>query len=57
MSWGGVQQTVRPLLFRQQPVFLLQVSEGNTVEYAAEVEQITDPNREPRVMEPFAVQW
>ena len=31
--------------------------EGNTVEYTAEVEQITDPNREPRVMEPFPDQW
>lgn len=31
--------------------------EGNIVEYTAEVEQITNPNREPRVMEPFADQW
>jgi catechol-2,3-dioxygenase len=31
--------------------------EGNTVEYTAEVEQITDPNREPRVMEPYPDQW
>ena len=31
--------------------------EGNTVEYTAEVEQITDPNRQPRVMEPYADQW
>jgi catechol-2,3-dioxygenase len=31
--------------------------EGNTVEYTAEVEQITDPNRQPRVMQPFADQW
>jgi catechol-2,3-dioxygenase len=31
--------------------------EGNTVEYTAEVEQITDPRREPRVMEPYADQW
>ena len=31
--------------------------EGNTVEYTAEVEQITDPNRQPRVMEPYADVW
>lgn len=31
--------------------------EANTVEYTAEVEQITDPNREPRVMEAYADQW
>jgi catechol-2,3-dioxygenase len=31
--------------------------EDNTVEYTAEVEQITDPNRQPRVMEPYADQW
>jgi catechol-2,3-dioxygenase len=31
--------------------------EGNTVEYTAEVEQITDPNRQPRIMEPYADQW
>jgi catechol-2,3-dioxygenase len=31
--------------------------EGNTVEYTAEVEQITDPNRQPRVMQPYADQW
>jgi catechol-2,3-dioxygenase len=31
--------------------------EGNTVEYTAEVEQITDPNRQPRIMQPYADQW
>jgi hypothetical protein len=31
--------------------------ESNTVEYTAEVEQITDPNRQPRVMESYADQW
>jgi catechol-2,3-dioxygenase len=31
--------------------------EGNTVEYTAEVEQITDPTRQPRVMQPYADQW
>ena len=31
--------------------------EGNTVEYTAEVEQITDPDRQPRVMEPYPDQW
>jgi catechol-2,3-dioxygenase len=31
--------------------------EGNTVEDTAEVEQITDPSRQPRVMEPFPDQW
>jgi catechol-2,3-dioxygenase len=31
--------------------------EGNTVEYTAEVEQITDPDRPPRVMEPYPDQW
>lgn len=31
--------------------------EGNTVEYTAEVEQITDPDRQIRVQEPFADQW
>ena len=31
--------------------------EGNTVEYTAEVEQITDPNRKPRIMEPYPDQW
>jgi catechol-2,3-dioxygenase len=31
--------------------------EGNTVEYTAEVEQITDPNRQPRLQAPFADQW
>ena len=31
--------------------------EGNTVEYTAEVEQITDPDRQPRVMEPYADMW
>lgn len=31
--------------------------EGNIVEYTAEVEQITDPNRQPRLQEPFADQW
>ena len=31
--------------------------EGNTVEYTAEVEQITDHNRQPRVQEPIADQW
>jgi catechol-2,3-dioxygenase len=31
--------------------------EGNTVEYTAEVEQITDPNRQPRVVEPYQDRW
>jgi len=31
--------------------------EGNTVEYTAEVEQITDPDRQPRVMDPYPDQW
>jgi catechol-2,3-dioxygenase len=31
--------------------------EDNTVEYTAEVEQITDPNRQPRVQEPLADVW
>jgi catechol 2,3-dioxygenase-like lactoylglutathione lyase family enzyme len=31
--------------------------EGNTVEYTAEVEQITDPNRQPRVMKPNPDSW
>jgi len=31
--------------------------EGNTVEYTAEVEQLTDPDRQIRVQEPFADQW
>jgi len=32
--------------------------EGNTVEYTAEVEQLTDPDREIRIFdEPFADQW
>jgi catechol-2,3-dioxygenase len=31
--------------------------EGNTVEYTAEVEQITDSARVPRVQEPFADVW
>ena len=31
--------------------------EGNTVEYTAEVGQITDPNRQPRVMESYPDQW
>jgi catechol-2,3-dioxygenase len=31
--------------------------EGNTIEYTAEVEQITDPDRQIRVQEPFADQW
>jgi catechol 2,3-dioxygenase-like lactoylglutathione lyase family enzyme len=31
--------------------------EGNTVEYTAEVEQITDPNRVARVQEPMADVW
>jgi catechol-2,3-dioxygenase len=31
--------------------------EGNTVEYTAEVEQITDPNRQPRLQPPFADLW
>jgi catechol-2,3-dioxygenase len=31
--------------------------EGNTVEYTAEVEQITDPNRQPRVSAPIPDQW
>jgi catechol-2,3-dioxygenase len=31
--------------------------EGNTVEYTAEVEQLTDANREPRVMAPYPDQW
>ena len=29
----------------------------HTVEYTAEVEQITDPNRQPRVMELYADVW
>jgi catechol-2,3-dioxygenase len=31
--------------------------EGNTVEYTAEVEQLSDPDRQIRVQEPFADQW
>ena len=31
--------------------------EGNTIEYTAEVEQLTDPDRQVRVQEPFADQW
>jgi catechol-2,3-dioxygenase len=31
--------------------------EGNTVEYTAEVEQLTDPNRQPRVMSPVPDRW
>jgi catechol 2,3-dioxygenase-like lactoylglutathione lyase family enzyme len=31
--------------------------EGNTVEYTAEVEQLTDPDRQIRVQEPFPDQW
>jgi catechol-2,3-dioxygenase len=31
--------------------------EGNTVEYTAEVEQITDPDRQPRLEAPMADQW
>jgi catechol-2,3-dioxygenase len=31
--------------------------EGNTVEYTAEVEQLTDPDRQPRVQEPLADVW
>ena len=31
--------------------------EGNTVEYTAEVEQILDPARQPRVMAPVPDQW
>ena len=31
--------------------------EGNTVEYTAEVEQITDPNRQPRIMQPYPDMW
>jgi catechol-2,3-dioxygenase len=31
--------------------------EGNTVEYTAEVEQLTDPDRQIRIQEPFADQW
>lgn len=31
--------------------------EGNTVEYTAEVEQLTDPSREPRVSPPIPDQW
>ena len=31
--------------------------EGNTVEYTAEVEQILDPARQPRVMTPVPDQW
>jgi catechol-2,3-dioxygenase len=31
--------------------------EGNTVEYTAEVEQLTDPDRQIRVQEPFADLW
>ena len=44
--------------FRQQSVLVLQRPEGNTVEYTAEVEQLTDPRREPRVMtEPVPDLW
>ena len=38
-------------------VYLYKDPEGNTVEYTAEVEQITDPDRQPRVMEPYPDQW
>jgi catechol-2,3-dioxygenase len=31
--------------------------EGNTVEYTAEVEQLTDPDRQIRIQPPFADQW
>ena len=31
--------------------------EGNTVEYTAEVEQLTDPDRQIRVQEPFPDLW
>jgi catechol 2,3-dioxygenase-like lactoylglutathione lyase family enzyme len=31
--------------------------EGNTIEYTAEVEQLTDPDRQIRIQEPFADQW
>jgi len=31
--------------------------EGNTVEYTAEVEQLTDPNRQPRLQVPLADVW
>jgi catechol 2,3-dioxygenase-like lactoylglutathione lyase family enzyme len=31
--------------------------EGNTIEYTAEVEQLTDPDRQIRISEPFADQW
>ena len=31
--------------------------EGNTVEYTAEVEQLTDPDRQPRLQEPLADVW
>ena len=31
--------------------------ENNTVEYTAEVEQLTDPNRQPRISAPFGDQW
>jgi catechol-2,3-dioxygenase len=31
--------------------------EGNTVEYTAEVEQLTNPNRQPRVSTPIPDQW
>jgi hypothetical protein len=31
--------------------------EGNTVEYTAEVEQITNPARKPRLEPPNADQW
>jgi catechol-2,3-dioxygenase len=31
--------------------------EGNTVEYTAEVEQLTDPDRQIRIQEPFPDQW
>jgi catechol-2,3-dioxygenase len=31
--------------------------EGNTVEYTAEVEQLTDPDRQPRLQEPLADLW
>ena len=31
--------------------------EGNTVEYTAEVEQLTDPDRQPRLQAPLADVW
>jgi catechol-2,3-dioxygenase len=31
--------------------------EGNTVEYTAEVEQLTDPDRQIRIQEPYPDQW